>query len=109
MSKRPFLDTMRELEAGDLVEDLTDAQHAIVAAIEEYGGVGEITLKLKYKRDGKQIQITSNLVHKTPKPSRGISLFFVTPENNLSRDDPRQKTFDIRPPEKTERKVESSS
>lgn len=96
MSKRYFIDTLRELEAGELVEDLTDAQHAVVTAVESRGGTGELTLKLKFKMEGRQMQVKADVVSKLPKGTRGSSLFFITPEGNLERNGPSQRKLALR-------------
>jgi hypothetical protein len=40
------------------------------------------------------VTLTAALDVKLPKPERVSSLFFITPENNLTRRDPRQGDFE---------------
>lgn len=104
MSKaRPFIDTLRDLEAGALLDELTEAQHKLVDAIRLAGKGGELVIKLGYKPDGRgQMNIKSEIRVNEPKLSRGTSLFFLTPEGNLTRRDPRQQDLALRPVEEDE-------
>ncbi|MCY1282779.1 hypothetical protein D9M68_341840 [compost metagenome] len=99
MSKkaRPFIDTLREIEAGGLLDELTEVQHALVDAIRLTGKGGELTIKLAYKPDGSgQMTIKADVKAKEPALARGTSLFFLTPEGNLTRRDPRQQEMPLR-------------
>lgn len=94
---RPFIDTLRDIEAGHLLDELTDAQHSLVDAIRLTGKQGELTIKLVYKPDGAgQMTIKADIKSKEPALSRGTSLFFLTPEGNLTRKDPRQQEMPLR-------------
>lgn len=100
---RPFLDTLRDIEAGGLLDELTEAQHKLIDAIRLAGKGGELVIKLGYKPDGRgQMTIKSEIKVNEPRMSRGTSLFFLTPEGNLSRRDPRQQDLQLRPVEEDE-------
>lgn len=91
MGTRPFVDTLRDVEFGCLLEELADVQKEVVDAVMETNKAGEITIKLSYKPEGQgQLTDAADIKHKAPKLPRGKSLFFVTPERNLTRQDPRQ-------------------
>lgn len=91
MAIRPFVDTLRDVEFGTLLEELAEVQNQVVDAVMETNKAGEITIKLSYKPEGAgQLTIAADIKHKTPKLPRGKSLFFVTPDRNLTRQDPRQ-------------------
>lgn len=95
MGTRPFIDTMREIEYGHLLDELADVQKTVVDAVMETGKKGQITIVLNYTPEGQgQITIATDLKSKIPALPRGKSLFFVTPERNLSRQDPRQMEID---------------
>lgn len=97
MPKRPFLDTFRELEYGHLLDELTDAQNELVAAVQYTNKAGKLTIELEYKPEGDgQLVIKSKLTRKLPQLPRGSSIFFVTPERNLTRLDPRQQSLELR-------------
>lgn len=98
MSKRPFMDTLREIEMGGLLDELTDAQHNLIDLIRLTNKAGALTITLNYKPEGAgQITVKAEVKAKEPKLPRGSSLFFLTPEGNLSRRDPRQQQMDLRP------------
>ena len=98
MSKsRPFIDTLRDIEAGGLLDELSETQHSLIDAIRLTGKGGEPTIKLAYKPDGNgQMTIKADVKAKEPALSRGTSLFFLTPEGNLTRRDPRQQDLALR-------------
>lgn len=96
--RRPFMDTLRDLEHGYLLETLTDEQHKLVAAIESTMRPGSITIKLTYKLEGRgQVAVSADVKSTLPALPRGKSLFFVTPEGNLQRDVPNQHKLDLAP------------
>lgn len=91
MSVRPFVDTLRDIDYGTLLEECATSQQELVAAVNRTGKVGEITIKLKYKPEtGGQIHLEHDVVVKMPKEKKAKTIFFATSENNLSRTDPRQ-------------------
>lgn len=99
MSKktRPFIDTLRDLESGHLLDELTSMQHDLLDAIRLTNKQGELTIKLTYKPDGAgQMTVKADIKAKEPALARGTSLFFMTPEGNLTRKDPRQPDLPLR-------------
>ncbi|HEY2250933.1 MAG TPA: hypothetical protein VGH74_07715 [Planctomycetaceae bacterium] len=97
MSIRPFSDLLRELRYGEALDELSAALNELVAHCVASNKPGELTLKLKLKpsKSG-AIEITDAVTVAGPKPERGSSLFFATPENNLIRNNPRQTNLDLR-------------
>lgn len=94
---RPFIDTLRQIEAGFLLEDLAEKQRELVEAIQHTGKKGTLTITLSYVPEGQgQLSIAADLKVKAPQMARGRSLFFITPDANLDRNDPRQQELDIR-------------
>ena len=92
MGTRPFIDTLREIEYGNLLEDLAEQQQKLVDAVLATQKKGSLTIKLNYVPEGDG-QITINAEEpkiSEPKMARGKTLFFATPERNLTRNDPRQ-------------------
>lgn len=97
MNKRPFIDTLRDVETGGLLDELTDAQHSLIDMVRLTNKPGELNIKLIYKPEGAgQMTIKADIKAKEPKLARGTSLFFLTPEGNLSRRDPRQQELSLR-------------
>lgn len=91
MSIRPFPDTLRQIRYGALQDELSEGLNQLTQACTESGKVGELVLKIKLKPNlSGQVEIVDDLTVKLPKPVRGSSIFFATPEGNLQREDPRQ-------------------
>lgn len=91
MAVRPFIDTLRQIERGHFLNDLSEAQHEVVQGIQDHRKKGEITIKLIYlpEADG-QLSIEASVTAKAPSKTRGRTIFFMTPEANLDINDPRQ-------------------
>lgn len=92
MGTRPFVDTFRDIEYGNLLEDLSTAQQKLLDAVMETQKKGKIVITLHYIPEGDgQITVSADEPKVTaPKMPRGKTLFFVTPERNLTRDNPKQ-------------------
>ncbi len=97
MGARPFLDFLREHRNGLTHDELTDSLNELVAAVAETekGGKISITFAVKPNGDGAVMVLDEVKVTK-PKPTKGGSLFFITPENNLTRMDPKQPQLPLR-------------
>jgi hypothetical protein len=88
---RTFTQTIDTLRFGTLSDELTDKLRELVATCASTGKAGALTLQIALKPGkGGQIEIFDDIKLKLPKPEKGSSLMFATPDNNLSRDDPRQ-------------------
>lgn len=95
MGIRPFTDTLTALRYGELLDELSDKLHEVVAACNETGKSGSLTLTLKFKPSrGGAIEINDDIKAKVPTLERGSTLMFPTPEGNLQREDPRQMKLD---------------
>lgn len=95
MATRPFIDTLRDIECGSFLEELATVQKEMVEAVMETNKAGKLTIILDYKPEGAG-QVTIAADHKSKKPQfpRGKTLFFATPESNLTRQDPRQQELE---------------
>jgi hypothetical protein len=97
MSIRPFADTLRDIETGVLLDELSEHQNKLIEAIRRTGKAGSLTIVLNYKPEGEgQMTIKAEVKSKAPLLARGATLFFMTPELNLTREDPRQKSLELR-------------
>lgn len=91
------MDVLRDHRAGRTHEDLTEGLQALVAAVAETQKGGSITLRLDVKPHGDgATMVTATVSAKLPKAQGGGSIFFITPENNLERQDPRQQDLPLR-------------
>lgn len=92
---KPFNDTLVQLRFGELHDDLTKALNELVQKVDTSQKGGKIVLTLAIKAGkGGQIEIADDLKVTLPKVEKATSILFATPEGNLQRQDPRQKTFE---------------
>lgn len=94
--RQSFSEFLESLDYGTISEEATHELNELVHACTETGKGGELVLSIKIKPVGKagQVELDSDLKVKKPKPIRGKTLMFATPDNNLQREDPRQRTLD---------------
>ena len=92
---KPFNDTLVQLRYGELHEELTDAINEVVSKVDVTQKAGKIVLTLAFKAGkGGQIEIADDLKVTLPKEEKGHTIMFATPEGNLTRQDPRQPSFE---------------
>src|ERR1700752_2952598 len=92
---KPFNDTLVQLRFGELHDELTDAINEVVTKVSNTQKAGKITLTLAFKAGkGGQIEIADELKVVLPKEEKGSTIMFATTEGNLTRQDPRQQTFE---------------
>ena len=80
-----------------LGEEATEALNDLVHATTETGKAGSLTLTIKMKPIGGkagQMELDTDVKAKLPAPTKGKTILFTTPDNNLQRSDPRQQTLE---------------
>lgn len=94
--RQGFAEFLNALDYGAIADEATHELNELVHACTETGKAGEITLVIKIKPVGAngQVELASDVRTKKPKAARGKSLMFATPDNNLQREDPRQRSLD---------------
>lgn len=94
--RKSFSEFFESIDYGAFSDEATSQLNDLVHAVTETGKAGSITLDIKLKPVGKgaQMEIATDVKVKTPKAARGVTIMFATPDNNLQREDPRQKTLD---------------
>lgn len=101
---RPFSDTLLQIRYGELNEELAVALNELVEKVSNTGKPGKLalTLSLKPGKSG-QIEIADEMKvtlpkeergHTIMKEERGHTIMFATPEGNLQREDPRQRSIE---------------
>jgi len=93
MKKRLFTDTLRDLRNGVVLDELSTKLNEVVEAVTRTNKEGSITLTIKVKPMAggtSMLNIEDDINAKVPKLTVGGTVMFPTPENNLSRRDPRQ-------------------
>lgn len=94
---KTFDETLKDIEYGHLSRELAEVQQEIVKAVSETNKAGSITLTLSFKPEGNgQLTIKADIKKKIPQLPRGTSLFFMTPEGNIQREDPRQQKLPLK-------------
>lgn len=99
---RNFGQILATLQDGKMHADLSDASRDLIARMEEAainaGGKskGKLTITLDYKVEGGVVEIMGDFAVKAPKLARGRSIFWMTPENNLTRRNPAQPDLPFR-------------
>jgi hypothetical protein len=94
-----FATLLSTLNNGDLEHEITAAMRDIVAEMHESPrgkAKGKITVTIDFAYDGDIFSIAGDFKAVKPKKHRPASVFWATPENNLSRQDPRQPDLPLR-------------
>jgi len=86
------------LQQGELDADASNQLREIVAALHGAHGKpkAKMTITLDFELDSGVINISGDYAVKLPRRARGRTIFWATPENNLSRQDPRQAEMAFR-------------
>ncbi|KRB73464.1 hypothetical protein [Noviherbaspirillum sp. Root189] len=100
MSKA-FAVFLQDLRDGRAHSELSGQLEELISKVKETGKAGGITLKIKIKpasRGGDVDKVTvSDLISvDLPKPERGEDFFWLTDDNDLSRNHPRQQSLELR-------------
>jgi len=92
-----FNATVAQLRNGQTQIEASEMLNQLVQACRDTNKVGEITLKIKVRPDGAgQYFLEDQISTNAPKPERAKTLFFGTPDGNLQREDPNQRSLDLR-------------
>lgn len=98
---RDFILTLREMRAGQTLEELTNSLAEVVRAVQTTSKPGELRLVIKVRppRKGSMSHVTveDDVVVKIPKRDRGDSVFFPTADGSLTKQDPNQIPLGLRP------------
>lgn len=87
ISEDGFINAVRSINGGALVEELDREMIKAVQAIFDHGGKADITLKLKLARIPNMetaVNITHDVIAKVPKEERPAKAMFVTAGSGLS-------------------------
>lgn len=99
-NSKPFQLFLAEHRNGVLHDELSDKLQELVAAVAEENKGGTLTLKIVVKPTSAgngALTVTDEIKVAPPKQTKSGSIFFVSPENNLVREDPRQTKLDLKP------------
>jgi hypothetical protein len=89
---KTFIQTLGDLEFGHFADECTERLREAIQAVAAREKGASITIKLDMKPGaGGQVDISADVSVKLPKPKKGTTLMFISPELNLVRNDPRQQ------------------
>lgn len=93
---RPFADVLRRLNRGITHTELSTAMQDLIAAVQDTGKAGSITIQLKVnpvKGNDSMVTIVDGFKVAAPSRDRATSVFYIDDEHNLRDQDPRQMTI----------------
>ena len=93
MPRRSFVDTMREVRSGQVLQELDDKLQQLVQAVQSTGGGGKLTITIDVKPmkgSTEAVIVTDDIKLKAPEIKSQGTVMFPTPEGNLSRAHPKQ-------------------
>lgn len=101
MSGKAFAVTLQDLRDGRVHAELSQQFGELVSKVKETGKGGEITLKIKVKPQGRggdvdKVIVSDAITVNMPKPERGEDFFWLTEDNELSRNHPKQGNLELR-------------
>lgn len=94
MSRRSFVDTLRDLRGGEVLEQLDDQLQELVRAVQTTQAGGQITLTVvvaPMKGSTEAVVVKDAIKLKKPEVKSTGTLMFPTVEGNLQRNNPNQR------------------
>lgn len=92
-----FLQVLMDMRSGSVAQDINSKFNELVSAVLETGAKGELTVKLlvkpsKFAMGGAVVEIETEheVKSKVPELKVGKSVFFITKDGRLTREDPAQ-------------------
>lgn len=96
---RPFFDTARDIRRGQFLEECAGELQNVIAAVEETGKAGKLVIEITVapaSRGQGAVKVADKITAKLPSLPSGETIMFVTTDNNLVANDPRQKSLELR-------------
>lgn len=95
---RPITDTLRHIGGGVFIDTASDKLAELVAAVDNTGKSGKITLDVTVKKAtrGGAMIVTGKVRVTKPAEEPLETMLFATPEGNLVVDDPNQQKLDLK-------------
>lgn len=95
---RPITDTLRHIAGGFFIDTASDKMAELVAAVDQSGKSGKITLEVSIKKETRSgaMKITGKVKLSKPAEDAMESIMFATPEGNLVVDDPSQMKLELK-------------
>lgn len=93
---RPFAAMLQEIQSGAVADDAAAAMQQLVAAVNEHGKKGDLTVKITVqplKGNTQALNVSGEVTLKAPKAEPATAVFFYDSAGNLLRDNPKQATI----------------
>ena len=93
---RPFLDWLREQSQGKTADEMSEGLHTLIDKVRETEKKGSITLKVTVAYDTKidMLVVADSITISLPEHDRQATIWYLDHDGNLTRNDPRQLTFE---------------
>lgn len=97
-----FLSLLQQTRNGGLLQEADETLHDLNEFVKLNRKPVELTLKVRITPHATgdevhRVDVTADVVGKTPKLEKAETIFFFGAEGQLTRVDPRQREFDFRP------------
>ncbi|MCP1290909.1 hypothetical protein NK214_11985 [Chromobacterium sp. S0633] len=95
---RAATDQLRDIRAGEMVEELTEEMAKVVNAVLATGKKGSVTVKISFDPASKGdavVTITDDIKSVIPREKKAGTLMFAQPSGSLQRQDPRQTELNL--------------
>lgn len=101
MGTKAFAVFLQDLRDGRAHSELSGQLEELITKVKETGKAGGLTLKIKIKPasrggDVDKVTVTDAITVDLPKPERGEDFFWLTDDNDLSRNHPKQQSLELR-------------
>lgn len=100
-SLQSFAQFLQSLDYGNVHDEITRKVQELVGDLAEHKGQfggkpkGKMVISLDFALDDNLMEVTPDIKVTVPKAKHGKSMYFVTPENRLTREDPRQRKLPL--------------
>ncbi len=87
---------LRNQRKGLLAGDLSEALQKLTLACASVGKAGKLTLSITITPSGDAMTVADDIKVKLPEANKSQSIFYATEDGRLVRDNPDQKTLDLK-------------
>jgi hypothetical protein len=101
MAQKAFAVFLQDLRDGRAHSELSSMLGELLAKVKETGKGGALSLSIKIKPAGRgqdvdKVTISDEVKLTLPKPERGDDFYWLTEDNDLSRNHPKQGSLELR-------------
>ena len=92
-------EVLAAINKGAPIAEITRELERLLSAIRDTGKGGTLTIKVAiapFKGSSDALCLSCQVATKLPEPERGVALFYLTDDNRLVRNDPRQQQLPLR-------------